>query len=244
MLWRCIEWNSLFWQAEKPTGRVPDYYISLIPSFWLKCTMHVASTFDMLDLAPDNFDCCYWTSRLFFKSNWTSADASKKVGCAIVPQKLGLLKIRAKSLKIWVKSLKIQAKTAPNLCRKTHVNLFLEVIPKRGLHKLCGSKFVGKIRTRTFHASLGKFGKKFFATPKICLLWFQDPNPKSRLPVFSYQTTFFYFHMSIVETTLRKWGHIPPDVTWLVKYFHGYLSSGNDLFRACTTKFRLIKYFN
>jgi len=48
------------------------------------------------------------------------------------------LKIRAKSLKIWVKSLKIwakflkiRAKMAPNVCRKTHEDLFfLEVITK------------------------------------------------------------------------------------------------------------------
>jgi len=45
---------------------------------------------------------------------------------------------------------------------------------KKGLHDLCGSKFVGKSRTKTFRTSLGKFGQKSFATPKIFLflhLW-------------------------------------------------------------------------
>jgi len=59
-----------------------------------------------------------------------------------------LSKIRAKSLKIWAKSQNIQAKSlkirakmapnvvclqtmAPNVCRKTHEDLFLEVTPKR-----------------------------------------------------------------------------------------------------------------
>jgi len=47
---------------------------------------------------------------------------------------------------------------------------FLEVTPKKGLHDLCGRKFVGKSRPATFWASLGKFGQKSFAPPKICLL--------------------------------------------------------------------------
>jgi len=48
---------------------------------------------------------------------------------------------------------------APNVCRKTSEDHFLEVTQKN----------VGKICT-TFWASLGKFGQKSFALPKICLL--------------------------------------------------------------------------
>jgi len=50
-------------------------------------------------------------------------------------------------------------KMAPNFCRKTHEDLFLEVISKKGLHDLCWRIFAGKSRTKTFRASLGKFGR-------------------------------------------------------------------------------------
>jgi len=46
----------------------------------------------------------------------------------------------------------------------------LEVTSKKSLHDLCGRKFIGKSPTTTFRASLGKFGQKSFAPPKICLL--------------------------------------------------------------------------
>jgi len=59
---------------------------------------------------------------------------------------------------------------APRVCRKTHEDFTLEVTPKKELHDLCGRKFVGKIAQKTFRASLGKFGQKSFAVPKICLL--------------------------------------------------------------------------
>ena len=49
--------------------------------------------------------------------------------------------------------------TAPKVCMKKHEDLFLEVTPKRGLHDLCGRKFVGINCTKTFRASLGKFGQ-------------------------------------------------------------------------------------
>jgi len=49
---------------------------------------------------------------------------------------------------------------APNVSITTHEDLFLEVIPTEGLHDLCGIKFVGKSRIKTFLASLGNFEKK------------------------------------------------------------------------------------
>jgi len=56
---------------------------------------------------------------------------------------------------------------APNVDRKTHKHLFLEVISKKGFHDLCGRKFVAKSRKKTLRASLGKFGQKSLASPKI-----------------------------------------------------------------------------
>jgi len=41
---------------------------------------------------------------------------------------------------------------------------------KKGLHDLCGTKFVGKSHIKHFRARLGKFRQKSFAPPKICLL--------------------------------------------------------------------------
>jgi len=58
---------------------------------------------------------------------------------------------------------------APNTCRKTNEELFQEVTTKKGLHDLCGRKFVDKSRTTTFWASLGKFSQKFFAPPNLVL---------------------------------------------------------------------------
>jgi len=40
-------------------------------------------------------------------------------------------------------------------------DLILEVTPKRSLHDLCGRKFTGKSCTKTFRASLGRFGQNF-----------------------------------------------------------------------------------
>jgi len=80
-------------------------------------------------------------------------------------------------LKIWAKSLKIWAKMAPNLVwfhkmqKNTWRPFFIprsslkrEVIPKKGLHDLWGKKFVGKV-AQNFS---GKFGirAKIFRTPK------------------------------------------------------------------------------
>jgi len=38
----------------------------------------------------------------------------------------------------------------PNVCRKTHEDLFREATSKRGIYCLCGRNFVGKSRTQLF----------------------------------------------------------------------------------------------
>jgi len=107
-------------------------------------------------------------------------------GCKRTPKSFDLLKIWAKSLKIWAKSLKIWAKPdkipkylgkifenlskngaqrcltsnmAPNICRKTSKDHFLEATPKNG-------------RQNVHDNFLGKFGKgwaKILCTPKNSL---------------------------------------------------------------------------
>jgi len=61
-------------------------------------------------------------------------------------------------------------KMVPNVCRKTNDDLFFGGHTEKGLNDLCGRKFVGKSRTKTSRTSLGRFGQKSFATPKIFLL--------------------------------------------------------------------------
>ena len=84
--------------------------------------------------------------------------------------------IWAKSLKIWAKSRKIRANLAPNvvwfqIAEKQIKTFCLKIIPKKGLHDLCGRE---KICRQTSHKNIsGKFGRiqaKSFEPPKICLL--------------------------------------------------------------------------
>ena len=82
------------------------------------------------------------------------------------------LKIWKKFLKIWTSSLKTQAKMAPNViwiqkmapnvCRKTHEDLFSKTYIKKDFHDPCGSKYVGNSRTKTYRARFWKFGQKPF----------------------------------------------------------------------------------
>ena len=58
-------------------------------------------------------------------------------------------------------------KMGPTFAEKHVKTIFSEVTPKKGLYDLCGRKSVGKTRTKTFRASLGKVGQKSFAPPKI-----------------------------------------------------------------------------
>jgi len=62
-------------------------------------------------------------------------------------------------------------------CVESYRDLFLEVIPKEGVHDLCGRKFSHKdlpeifsVFRKFFGQGLGKFGQKSFALPNICLL--------------------------------------------------------------------------
>jgi len=64
----------------------------------------------------------------------------------------------------------LTSKNGTQYLQKNKWRSFLEVAPKKGLNNLCGRRFLGKSRTTTFRASLGKFGQKSFAIPKICLL--------------------------------------------------------------------------
>ena len=74
---------------------------------------------------------------------------------------------------------------AQGLQKITWMKTFFGGHSKRGLHDLHGREFVGKSCTKTFRGSLGKFGKKSFATPKISLLlnlwWKGTSTPVARL---------------------------------------------------------------
>jgi len=61
-------------------------------------------------------------------------------------------------------------KMLPNVCRKTHEDLFFGGHIKKVFMFFVWRKFLGKSRTKTFRANLGKFGQKSFAPPKIWLL--------------------------------------------------------------------------
>jgi len=49
---------------------------------------------------------------------------------------------------------------APNICKIQMKTFLLEVTPKKCVHDLCGRKFIGKSRKRTFWAGVGKIGQK------------------------------------------------------------------------------------
>jgi len=59
---------------------------------------------------------------------------------------------------------------APNVCRKTHEDFFLEVTPKKVFVMFVGENFEGRSHTKTVWASLGIFGQKCFTSQKICPL--------------------------------------------------------------------------
>jgi len=123
-------------------------------------------------------------------------------GCKRTPKSFDLLKIQAKSLKIWAKSLKIWAKslkiwakTAPDVCRKTSEDHFLGGHTKKTVSKSC---------TTIFWASLGKFGQKSFASPKLCLLLhvcIQIPNGFKRFVYFSQIDLRFFSAEEVIAFT-------------------------------------------
>jgi len=63
---------------------------------------------------------------------------------------------------------------APNVCGKTQFKTYFVVHTKNKSSSSLWEKIVGKRNTKAFRESLGKFGKKSLAPPKICLrlhLW-------------------------------------------------------------------------
>ena len=71
------------------------------------------------------------------------------------------------------------------VCIKTQEDLFLEVAPKRGLHNLCGRKFVGKSCTINFSGKFGEIRAKSFAPPKCaCSYTCDEKAPSLPLPFF------------------------------------------------------------
>jgi len=74
-----------------------------------------------------------------------------------------------KSRQKWRPLLFDFTKWQPTFAEK-QMKTFLEVTPKKILNILCGRTILGKSHTTTFRASLGTFGQKSFAPPKICLL--------------------------------------------------------------------------
>jgi len=75
-------------------------------------------------------------------------------------------------------------KWRPTVCRKTNEDVCLEATPQKGLHDVCGSKFVGKSRTTTFRASLGKFGKNPSQLPKFAC--------SHTYAIVTYKNTFYH----------------------------------------------------
>jgi len=91
-------------------------------------------------------------------------------GCKPTPKSFDLLKIWEKFLKILATNMAPKFEFFFPKPKKNTWRPFLEVTPLKGLYDLCKMKFVGKSPTKSFRESLGKFGQKSFAPPKICLL--------------------------------------------------------------------------
>jgi len=64
----------------------------------------------------------------------------------------------------------LTSKNGAQSLQKNKLRPFFGVHSKKYLNNLCGRKFLGRSRTTTVRASLGKFRQKSFAPPKICLL--------------------------------------------------------------------------
>jgi len=105
-------------------------------------------------------------------------------GCKLTPNNFVLSKIRGKFLKNLGKIPENPGKMAPNVvwlqkmapkvCKKSHEDFFgvTSQLFLRGHTKIRPSwplweNFIGKSCTNTFQASLGKYGQKSFAPPKI-----------------------------------------------------------------------------
>jgi len=67
-------------------------------------------------------------------------------------------------------------KWRPSFAEK-HMKTFLEVTPQKGLHDLCGRKFVNRSCTNAFRASLGKFVQNSFAPPNFACSYTYEMVP-------------------------------------------------------------------
>jgi len=74
------------------------------------------------------------------------------------------VKTFAKYLKIWTNSLKIWTEMVPDVCRINMKTFFWRSSRKQSSWEIIPTTSGPKL----FRASLGKFGQKFFAPPKIC----------------------------------------------------------------------------
>jgi len=108
-------------------------------------------------------------------------------GCKRSPKRFDLLKMRENLGKTYENVRKIPENTGKNGAQRclilknlrptcdgeSHEHLFLEVIPKKDVNDLCRRKYSHKDlpeNRKSFRTSLGEFGQKSFASPKICLL--------------------------------------------------------------------------
>jgi len=121
------------------------------------------------------------------------------MGCSRTPKSFDLLKIRAKSLKIWAKlPLKLVCfqKLAPNVCRKntkTHEDFLFEVLSKKDLReKFC--------RHMSYKKLFGKFGEiraKTLRTSK----YLPAPKPMATVKLYENITPLGFVHMLCTLTT-------------------------------------------
>jgi len=107
---------------------------------------------------------------LHLKILWTNirVQLHRRRGCKLTPKSLDLSKI-------WAKSLNIRAKMTPNVVwprkwhpkfAENHMKTFFEGHTKRGLHDLCGRKFVGKKSYKIHSAKFGAIWAKILRTSK------------------------------------------------------------------------------
>ena len=108
-------------------------------------------------------------------------------GLQVHPQKFWFAENLGKSPENWGKNGIQCCMTSKNAAQCLHGNtrdLILKVTPKRGLHDLCGRKFIGKSCTKTFRACLGKFGQNFAPQKFACFYIYDEKSPPPYCPSF------------------------------------------------------------
>ena len=91
----------------------------------------------------------------------------RRQGCKCTPKSFDFSKIRTKSLKFKAKMVPNVQKMAPNACRKTQEDLFLEVTPKKVFLIFMGKKLKAKFAQKLFGQVWLQFGQKFFSPTKF-----------------------------------------------------------------------------